>query len=59
MTSKVNALSPFLKGYKTIYGFLVPKLSTLAVMCAVLSCFKSEEGSNSRMIAIGMLYPYL
>lgn len=55
MTSKVNALSPFLKGYKTIYGFLVPILSTLAVICAVLSCFKSAEGSNSRMIAIGIL----
>ena len=55
MTSKEKTLSPFLKGYKTISGIIVPTLSALAVICGILACFKSAEGSNSRMIAIAIL----
>lgn len=55
MTSKAKTVTPFRKGYKTIYGFLIPMLQALAVICAVLVCFQSAEGSNSRMIAAGIL----
>lgn len=55
MISDVKTLSPFLKGYKTIYGFLVPIFSAIAVICAVLLCFKSAEGTNSRMNALIIL----
>ena len=51
MTSNTLKLSPILRGYKAFYGFVNPILGALAVICAVLCCFKSEEGSNSRMIS--------
>lgn len=51
MTSK-NILSPVWKIYKTTMTFLVPILGIIAVIAAVLSCFKSAEGSNSRIVAI-------
>lgn len=38
------------KCFKTLAGLLVPVLGTLAVICAVLCCFESAEGKNSRMI---------
>lgn len=55
MISKTKSISPVLKGYKLIYGFLVPLLGTLAVVCAVLCCFESAEGSNSRAISAALL----
>ena len=55
MTSNIIKVSPFLKGYKTIYGFLNPVLGVLAVVCAILCCFKSAEGSNSRFICAMLL----
>jgi len=51
MTSK-NQLSPVWKIYKTLMAYLVPILGVIAVIAAILSCFKSAEGSNSRLIAI-------
>ena len=50
MISNTTTLSPVLKGYKTITGFLSPILGALAVICAILCCFKPLEGSNSRLI---------
>lgn len=55
MTSNITKLSPVLKGYKTIYGFLVPICGVVAVICAILCCFKPLEGSNSRTICMVLL----
>ncbi|MBQ8802330.1 MAG: carbohydrate ABC transporter permease [Tyzzerella sp.] len=44
-----------LKGYKTMYGFLVPILWVVAVICGTLCCFRAEEGSNSRIICAVLL----
>ncbi len=55
MTSNIMKTSPALKGYKTIYEFLTPLLRIIAVTCAVLCCFKSAEGSNSRLICAILL----
>lgn len=55
MTSNTVKTTPVLKLYKTIYEFLVPTLKVVAVICAVLCCFKSAEGSNSRLICAILL----
>lgn len=55
MTSNRFKISPVLKLYKTIYGFLIPLFGAVAVICAVLCCFKSAEGSNSRLISAVLL----
>ncbi len=57
MTSKKNKnnkriVSTGLAVFSTIKGFLLPVLTLIAVVAAVLSCFEAEEGSNSRMIAV-------
>lgn len=39
------------KCFKNLYGLLVPILGALAVICAILCCFESAEGRNSRMVA--------
>ena len=36
---------------KVIYTYLTPFVSVFAVICAVLCCFKSAEGKNSRTVS--------
>ncbi len=50
MTSNIMKVSSAEKSYKMIYGFLSPILGSIAVICAILCCFKSAEGSNARMV---------
>ncbi len=55
MTSNIKKSTPALKAYKTFYEFVNPPLAIIAVTCAVLCCFKSAEGSNSRLICAILL----
>lgn len=55
MTSNIIKTSPALKLYKTIYEFMNPLLGIVAVVCGILCCFKSAEGSNSRLICALLL----
>lgn len=53
MISKM--LSPGLKLYKTVCGLLCPLLRVVIGCTALLCCFESAEGSNSRMICFFLL----
>lgn len=55
MTSNSYELSKGLKFFKTVYGFARPLLGVFSVLCGILCCFKSEEGSNSRLICAVLL----
>ncbi len=57
MTSKKNTnnkriVSANLALFSTVKGFLQPVLTLIAVVAAVLCCFESAEGSNSRKMAV-------
>ena len=55
MISNEYKISSALKSYKHLYEIFIPLLKTLAVICAVLCCFRSKEGSNSRLICAILL----
>lgn len=55
MISNITKTSSALKSYKAIYEFLTPLLRIVAVICAVLCCFKSAEGKSSRLICALLL----
>ena len=52
MTSNILQVTTGQKFYKTFYGFVNPILGAIAVICAILCCFKPAEGSNTRVTCI-------
>lgn len=55
MISEREHVSAVVKITKTIYEWLTPILKLVAVCCAVLCCFQSAEGSNSRKVCAVIL----
>ena len=47
-----NTVPLWQKVFKLLYGILLPFLWVAAIICTILCCFKSAEGSNSRMICL-------
>jgi len=41
-----------LKSFKILKSFLIPILGSVALICGILSLFKTSEGSNSRFICV-------
>lgn len=52
MTSNTSV---FWKLYKSVYGLIMPMLTLIIVVTAILSFFEAKEGSHSRAIALGVL----
>lgn len=48
---KNKKLPVWLAGYKTLYEFTMPILGVVMLFSGILCCFRSAEGSNSRLIA--------